>query len=315
MPQSSADAWPELPYAAWKDTLETLQLWTQVCGKVRLSLTPWLNHSWHVTFYVTARGLTTGPIPVGGRALEIDFDFIEHVLWLRLSDGHFRQLMLKPISVAEFYADTMAALRELGVAVRINEMPNEIPGAVRFSLDRAHASYDRDAVSRFHRVLLSSHDVFAHFRTAFIGKVSPVHFFWGSFDLAVTRFSGRTAPPHPGGVPGLPDAVAREAYSHEVSSAGFWPGGGPIDYPAFYSYAYPAPEGFSAAKVRPGAAFWSKDLSEFILPYDAVRTAREPERELMAFLQSTYEAAADLAKWDRAALECGLGEKGKVRAI
>jgi len=315
MPQSSADAWPELPYAAWKDTLETLQLWTQVCGKVRLRLTPWLNHSWHVTLYVTARGLTTGPIPLGGRDLQIDFDFINHMLWLRTSDGHFRQLMLKPISVAEFYADTMAALRELGVAVRINEMPNEIPGAVRFSLDRAHASYDRNAVSRFHRVLLASHDVFAHFRTAFIGKVSPVHFFWGSFDLAVTRFSGRTAPPHPGGVPNLPNAVAREAYSHEVSSAGFWPGGGPIDYPAFYSYAYPAPEGFSAAKVAPGAAFWSKDLSEFILPYDAVRTAREPEAALMTFLQSTYEAAADLAKWDRAVLECGLGEKGKVRAI
>ena len=315
MPQGSADAWPELPYAAWKDTLETLQLWTQVCGKVRLSLTPWLNHSWHVTLYVTARGLTTGPIPLGGRDLQIDFDFINHMLWLRTSDGHFRQLMLKPISVAEFYADTMAALRELGVAVRINEMPNEIPGAVRFSLDRAHTSYDRDAVGRFHRVLLASHDVFAHFRTAFIGKVSPVHFFWGSFDLAVTRFSGRAAPPHPGGVPGLPDAVAREAYSHEVSSAGFWPGGGPIDYPAFYSYAYPAPEGFAAAKVAPGAAFWSKDLSEFILSYDAVRTAKEPGRELMAFLQSTYEAAADLAKWDRAVLECGLGEKGKVRAI
>ena len=315
MPQNSADAWPELPYAAWKDTLETLQLWTQVCGKVRLSLTPWLNHSWHVTLYVTARGLTTGPIPLGGRDLQIDFDFIDHVLWLRLSDGQFRQLMLKPISVAEFYADTMAALRELGIAVRINEMPNEIPGAVRFSLDRAHASYDRNAVSRFHRVLLASHDVFAHFRTGFLGKVSPVHFFWGSFDLAVTRFSGRAAPPHPGGVPGLPDAVAREAYSHEVSSAGFWPGGGPIDYPAFYSYAYPAPEGFAAAKVAPGAAFWSKDLSEFILPYDAVRTAREPEAALMTFLQSTYEAAADLAKWDRAVLECGLGEKGKVRAI
>jgi hypothetical protein len=199
--------------------------------------------------------------------------------------------------------------------VRINEMPNEIPNAVRFSADRAHAAYDAGAVSRFHRVLLACDAVFSHFRTGFIGKVSPVHFFWGSFDLAVTRFSGRRAPPHPGGVPGLPDAVAREAYSHEVSSAGFWPGGGPIDYPAFYSYAYPAPEGFAAAKVKPDAAFFAKELGEFILPYDAVRTARDPEAALMAFLQSTYDAAADLAKWDRRELECALGEKGKVRPV
>jgi hypothetical protein len=199
--------------------------------------------------------------------------------------------------------------------VRINEMPNEIPGAVPFSADREHAAYDRDFANRFFRVLLASHDVFSHFRTGFLGKVSPVHFFWGSFDLAVTRFSGRSAPPHPGGVPGLPDAVAREAYSHEVSSAGFWPGGGAIDYPAYYSYAYPAPEGFAAAKVAPDAAFFSKELGEFILPYDAVRTAKAPEAALMAFLQSTYQAAADLAKWDRAALECGLGEPGKVRAV
>jgi hypothetical protein len=309
------DAWPALPYAAWKDTLQTLQLWTQVCGKVRLKLTPWLNHSWHVTLYVTARGLTTGPIPLGGHDLQIDFDFVDHVLWLRTSDGRFRQILLRPISVADFYAEVMAALRELGVAVRIDERPNEIPGAVPFSQDRAHAAYDADAVARFHRVLLSTHDVFAHFRTSFLGKASPVHFFWGSFDLAVTRFSGRKAPPHPGGVPGLPDAVAREAYSHEVSSAGFWPGGGPIDHAAFYSYAYPAPPGFAQARVKPEAASWSKDLSEFTLPYDAVRTAPEPEVALMAFLQSTYEAAADLAQWDRAALECGLGEKGRVRPV
>jgi hypothetical protein len=311
----ASDPWPELPYAAWKDTRETLQLWTQVAGKVRLSLTPWLNHSWHVALYVTARGLSTGPIAVGGRTLELEFDFIDHVLWLRTSDGHVRQLMLKPVSVAEFYADTMVALGELGLAVRINEMPNEIPGAVRFSEDRAHASYDRDAVARFHRVLLSANAVFSHFRTGFLGKASPVHFFWGSFDLAVTRFSGRRAPPHPGGVPNLPDAVAREAYSHEVSSAGFWPGGGGFDEPAFYSYAYPAPAGFPAAKVEPDAAFFSKELGEFILPYEAVRTAREPERALMAFLQSTYAAAADLAKWERSALECRLGENGAVRAV
>ena len=312
---NTAEAWPALPYAAWKDTLETLQLWTQIAGKVRLALTPWLNHSWHVTLYVSTRGLTTGPIAVDGRALEIEFDFNDHVLWLRTSDGHARQVMLKPISVAEFYGEVMAALSQLGIAVRINETPNEIAGAVPFPDDRTHESYDGAAAQRFHRVLLSCNEVFAHFRTAFLGKVSPVHFFWGSFDLAVTRFSGRKAPPHPGGVPGLPDAVAREAYSHEVSSAGFWPGGGPIDYAAFYSYAYPAPEGFAAAKVKPDAALWSKDLGEFILPYDAVRTAQEPARELMAFLQSTYAAAADLAKWDRGALECGLGEKGKVRVI
>ncbi len=314
MPKMS-DAWPELPYAPWKDTLETLHLWTQVAGKVRLSLTPWLNHSWHVTLYATLRGLGTGPIAVGGRTFELEFDFVDHVLWLRTSDGHFRQLMLKPISVAEFYADVMVALNELGIAARIDELPNEIPGAVRFSEDRAHASYDRDAVQRFHQALLCCHEVFAHFRTAFIGKVSPVHFFWGSFDLAVTRFSGRKAPSHPGGVPGLSDAVVREAYSHEVSSAGFWPGGGGIDYPAFYSYAYPAPAGFAEAKVRPDAAFFSKELGEFILPYEAVRKAADPSRELLAFLQSTYTAAADLAKWDRAALECALGEPGKVRPV
>jgi hypothetical protein len=314
-PSADAASWPELPYAAWKDTCATLQLWTQVVGKVRLALTPWLNHSWHVTLYVTARGLATPPIAVGGRDFAIEFDFIDHVLWLRTGDGHFRQLMLRPVTVAEFYADVMVALSELGIAVRIDEMPNEIPGAVRFSEDRVHASYDPEFANRFFRVLLRSRDVFAHFRTAFLGKASPVHFFWGSFDLAVTRFSGRRAPPHPGGVPGLPDAVTREAYSHEVSSAGFWPGGGPIDYPAFYSYAYPGPEGFAAAKVQPAEAFWSKDLGEFLLPYDAVRKAADPDAALMAFLQSTYDAAADLAKWDRAALECRLGVPGKVRAV
>ena len=316
MSSSREQAWPELPYAAWQDTAATLHLWTQVIGKVRLALTPWLNHSWHVTLQVTARGLATPPIAHDGRDFTLEFDFIDHVLWLRTSDGHARQLMLRPITVAEFYADVMVALSELGIAVRINEMPNEIPGAVPFPDDRAHASYDRDFAQRFWRVLLRSHDVFSHFRTGFLGKVSPVHFFWGSFDLAVTRFSGKRAPPHPGGVPNLPDAVAREAYSHEVSSAGFWPGGGgPIDYPAYYSYAYPAPDAFAAAKVQPAEAFWSKDLGEFLLPYDAVRTAREPERALLAFLQSTYNAAADLAKWDRAALECGLGQAGMVRPV
>ena len=303
MPQSDAARWPELPYAAWKDTCETLQLWTQVIGKVRLALTPWLNHSWHVTLHVTTRGLGTPPIVYQGRAFTIEFDFIDHVLWLRTSDGHFRQLMLKPMTVAEFYADVMVALREIGIDVRINEMPNEISGAVPFPDDRTHASYDRDFAQKFWRVLLSSHEVFSHFRTGFLGKASPVHFFWGSFDLAVTRFSGRQAPPHPGGVPNLPDAVAREAYSHEVSSAGFWPGGGPIDYPAFYSYAYPAPDGFAEARVKPAEAFYSEEYGEFILPYDVVRQSPSPDAMLLEFLQTTYEAAADLGKWNREMLE------------
>jgi hypothetical protein len=309
------DAWPELPYAAWKDTLETLHLWTQIVGKVRLALTPWTNHSWHVTLHVSTRGLITPPMPLDGRDLAIEFDFIDHVLWLRTSDGQFRQLMLRPVSVAEFYEDVMIALKELGVAVSITTMPCEIPDAIRFPDDLKHASYDAAAANRFFRALLSVYDVLSHFRTAFLGKVSPVHFFWGSFDLAVTRFSGRRAPPHPGGVPGMPDSVAREAYSHEVSSAGFWPGGGAIDYPAFYSYAYPAPAGFDAARVQPIDAFFARDLGEFVLPYDAVRTANEPARALMAFLQSTYEAAANLAQWDRAALECELGEPRKVRVV
>ena len=314
MPASSPD-WPALPYATWKDTCATLQLWTQVVGKVRLARTPWLNHSWHVALYVTARGLTTSSIPDGARTFEIEFDFIDHVLWLRTSNGQVRQVVLKPTTVAEFYGEVLHALSQLGIAVRINEMPNEIPDAVPFSQDREHAAYDRDAANRFWRILSVSHDVFAHFRTGFLGKASPVHFFWGSFDLAVTRFSGRSAPRHPGGVPNLPDAVAQEAYSHEVSSAGFWPGGGAIDYPAYYSYAYPAPEGFAAARVRPAAAFFSKELGEFILPYDAVRTAAEPRKLLMDFLQSTYDAAADLGKWDRTALECALGEAKVVRMI
>jgi hypothetical protein len=316
MEARTTERWPALPYAAWKETRDTLHLWTQVVGKVRLALTPWLNHSWHVTLYVTARGLTTSPIKWGGGSFQIDFDFIDHVLWVRTSGGHFRQLMLRPMSVAEFYEDLMIALRELGIEVRIMTMPCEIADCIPFEQDTVHASYDAEYVNRFWRVLLSASEVFARFRTAFLGKASPVHFFWGSFDLAVTRFSGRPAPRHPGGVPHLSDAVAQEAYSHEVSSAGFWPGGGgPIDYPAFYSYAYPAPEGFSAARVLPKEAFFSRELGEFLLPYDAVRTARDPDAVLMDFLQSTYAAAADLAKWDRAALDCEVGEPDKVRPI
>jgi hypothetical protein len=303
--------WPELPFSAWKDTCATLHLWTQIVGKIRLAQTPWINHSWHVTLYLTARGLTTSPIPYQGRAFQIDFDFVEHVLWIRTSDGHFRQLTLAPIPVAGFYTELFAALEGLDIRIPISTMPCEIADAIPFDQDTVHAAYDRDHAHRFWRILLSTHDVFTCFRTGFVGKASPVHFFWGSFDLAVTRFSGRRAPPHPGGVPHLPNAVAREAYSHEVSSAGFWPGGGLVDYAAFYSYAYPSPDGFADAPVRPAAAFFSKDLGEFVLPYDAVRTAPDPEGELMGFLESTYEAAATLGHWDRAALECVRGEVGK----
>jgi hypothetical protein len=309
-----ADRWPELPYAAWKDTCATLHLWTQIVGKIRLAQTPWINHSWHVTLYLTVRGLTTSPIPYRGGAFQIDFDFVEHVLWIRTSEGHSRQLMLAPRPVAEFHAELFAALVDLDIRIAILPMPCEIPDAIPFDRDTVHAAYDRDYAHRFWRILLTTHEVFTCFRSGFIGKVSPVHFFWGSFDLAVTRFSGRPAPPHPGGVPHLPDAVAREAYSHEVSSAGFWPGGGPIDDAAFYSYAYPAPDGFADAPVRPSAAFFSKDLGEFVLPYDAVRTAPNPESALLAFLDSTYDAAASLGRWDRAALECARGEAGRPPA-
>jgi len=308
-------AWPELSYAAWKDSYATLHLWTQIVGKIRLVQTPWLNHSWHVVLYVSARGLTTSAIPFGTRAFQLDFDFLDHVLRVSTSDGGRKEIGLFPRSVADFYADIMRILAELGIEVRINELPNEIPDAIRFSEDHVHASYDRDYAERHWRVLLQVNRVLHEFRTSFIGKCSPVHFFWGSFDLAVTRFSGRRAPPHPGGVPNLPDAVTQEAYSHEVSSAGFWPGSAGIEYPAFYSYAYPEPPGFSSASVRPKEAFYSEGLREYILPYDAVRIARDPEQALMDFLISTYEAAANLGRWDRAAFECPLGVPGAPRKV
>jgi Family of unknown function (DUF5996) len=307
--------WPELPVVAWRETYATLHLWTQIVGKIRLSRAPWLNHSWHVVLYVTARGLTTSPIPDGTRTFQIDFDFIDHLLRISRSDGATRQFALAGQSVASFYASVMAALGELGIHLAIDEMPNELPEPIRFSQDKLHASYDPDAVRRFFQILVNVDRVFSQFRTGFLGKASPVHFFWGSFDLAVTRFSGRRAPRHPGGVPYLSDEVACEAYSHEVSSAGFWPGSGAIDYPAFYSYAYPEPAGFRTAPVRPDAAFFSEALGEFVLPYDAVRTAAQPDQALLEFLQSTYEAAANCAKWDRDALECALGQPGVVRQI
>jgi hypothetical protein len=304
-PASSAQAelWPALPYENWKDGCTTLHLWTQIVGKIRLAQTPWVNHSWHVTLYVTSRGLTTSPIPCDGRAFQIDFDFIDHALLIQTSNGEERRLALEPQPVAEFHDGLMAALAELGIRVRIHGSPNEVVNPIPFRKDREHTAYDPDYAQRFWRVLLQADRLFKQFRTRFQGKVSPVHFFWGSFDHAVTRFSGRKAPPHSGGIPNLPDDVTREAYSHEVSSAGFWPGGGAIDYPAFYSYAYPTPEGFAATLVRPEAAFFHERMGEFILPYDAVRNAAAPDETLLDFLQTTYEAAANAASWGRAALE------------
>jgi Family of unknown function (DUF5996) len=307
--------WPELPTAAWRETYATLHLWTQIVGKIRLARSPWLNHSWHVALYVTARGLTTSPIPHGVSTFQIDFDLIDHALWISTSDGARREFALSAHSVASFYAAVMGTLAELGIMIAIDEMPNELPEPIRFSRDDRHASYDPDAVRRFFQILTNADRVFKQFRTGFLGKASPVHFFWGSFDLAVTRFSGRRAPVHPGGVPHLSDDVACEAYSHEVSSAGFWPGSEPIDFPAFYSYAYPEPPGFRTTRVRPGSAFFSEALGEFVLPYDAARADANPDQMLLEFLQSTYEAAANAAQWDRGALECAPGQVGVVRQI
>jgi hypothetical protein len=315
MSNALQNPWPDLPTAAWRETYATLHLWTQIVGKIRLVRTPWLNHSWHTALYVTARGLTTSPIPDGAGTFQVDLDFIGHVLRISTSGGATREFALAGHSVASFYTEIMAALAELGVHVAIDEMPNELPDPIRFPQDQQHASYDPDAARRFFRILSNADRVFKQFRTGFLGKASPLHFFWGSFDLAVTRFSGRRAPRHPGGVPHLSDEVACEAYSHEVSSAGFWPGSGTIDYPAFYSYAYPEPPGFRTAPVRPDSAFFSEALGEYILPYDAVRNAAQPDQALLDFLQSTYEAAANAAKWERDALECKLGQPGVVRKV
>ena len=307
-------AWPDLNFASWRDTAATLQLWTQIVGKVRLQLTPWVNHSWQVPLYVTARGLGTSPIPFAEQLLEIEFDFLSQQLLLRTSTGAQRALALEPRSVADFYVRVLGLLHELDVLVSINDLPSELEHPVRFPEDHVHASYDAAAAQRFWRVLVASTRVFSHFRSGFLGKVSPVHFFWGSFDLAVTRFSGRRAPLHPGGVPGLPDAVAREAYSHEVSSAGFWPGNDAFPHAAFYSYAYPEPAGFRERPVTPGAHYEAK-LGEFVLPYEVVSASAAPEDTLIEFLSMTYGAAADCGGWDRAALECSLGVPAKVRAV
>jgi hypothetical protein len=308
-------AWPELAYTDWRDTCATLQLWTQIVGKIRLALTPWLNHSWHVTLYVTSRGLTSSPIPYGGRTFEIELDFIAQALDIRVSDGASGRVVLEPRTVADFYAAVMNALTALRMPVRINDYPCEITGATRFSQDTIHSTYDPEAARRFWQALVQIDRVFKQFRTGFVGKASPVHFFWGSFDLAVTRFSGRRAPLFTGKAPGLDVRVMQEAYSHEVSSAGFWPGGNGIDYAAFYSYAYPTPARFKDYPVKPDAAAFNEALGEFLLPYDDVRNAPDPDAALLSFLQSTYQAAAESAGWDRAGLECPQGVSAVPRRV
>jgi hypothetical protein len=293
--------WPELTLASWQDTCDTLHMWTQVVGKVRLALEPMANHWWQVPLYVSARGLTTSLMHAGERGLEMEFDFIDHKLVMRTSDGASRAVTLKPIAVADFYAATMLALRELGVSIRILPRPVEVPDAIPFAEDRTHRSYDAAAAQRFWRALVEMDRVLKKFRAGFVGKASPVHFFWGGFDLATSRFSGRTAPKHPGGAPNCADWVMELAYSHEVSSCGYWPGGS--EEGSFYAYAYPEPKGFAEWKVQPYEAYYDAGLREFLLPYAAVRKAADPEATLLSFCQSTYEAAAELGHWDRPALE------------
>ena len=297
------DRWPVLRYGDWKDTLHTLHLWTQIAGKIRLKLEPLVNHWWNVPLYVTARGLTTSMMPyAAGRSFEMTFDFIESVLRVDGCDGESARIALGPMTVAAFYTEVMKTLDSLDFHVRINPMPSEIPDAVPLDRDTIHASYDRAAAERFWRVLQQADRLCKEFRCEFVGKASPVHFFWGSFDLAFTRFSGRTAPPHPGGIPNMPDWVTREAYSHEEHSVGFWPGGYGLDA-LFYAYMYPTPDGFADAKVQPQTASWNAQLREFVLPYEAVRTAANPDEAVLQFFRSTYEAGASLANWNRYGLE------------
>jgi hypothetical protein len=298
MSQNQTETWPALPLEEWEATRATLHMWTQIVGKVRLEQTPLVNHYWNVPLYVSARGLTTTAMPHGDKFFEMEFDFVDHRLVIKCSDGATAFVALEPKSVATFYREVMAILKELGLEVKIWTTPVEIPDPIPFEKDEVHASYDRDYVSRLWRILRVSDKVLQEFRSCFIGKSSPVHFFWGSFDLAVTRFSGRVAPPKEGA-----DPITKEAYSHEVISHGWWPGQGPLGKAAFYSYTAPAPDGLGEAKIAPEKAFYSKDLSEFLYLYDDVRTASDPESVLMEFLQSTYEAGADLAKWDRKSLE------------
>jgi hypothetical protein len=297
------EIWPPLPLAEWQDTCTTLHRWTQIVGKVRLAQAPMLNHWWQVPLYVTTRGLTTSPIPYGDISFEIGFDFLDHELRMQTSDDKVRTLVLKPRSVADFYREFMAALHALGLEVKIWNMPVEVPDPIPFDEDTRHHSYVPEQAQRFWRVLKQADRVLQQFRGGFLGKCSPVHFFWGSFDLAVTRFSGRSAPPHPGGIPHVADWVTRLAYSHEASSCGFWPGGGSLPEPVFYAYAYPEPDGFSTHPVRPNAAYYHNEMREFLLPYEAVRRAANPDAMILEFAQSTYEAAAVHGHWDRNALE------------
>jgi hypothetical protein len=309
---SGSETWPPLPLKEWQATCATLHMWTQIVGKVRLARAPMLNHWWQVPLYVTTRGLTTSPIPYGDVSFEISFDFLDQRLCVQTSEDAIRTLALAPRSVADFYGEFMAALRALGLEVKIWTMPVEVQDPIPFEEDDTHHTYVPEHAQRFWRILMQADRVLQRFRGGFLGKSSPVHFFWGSFDLAVTRFSGRLAPPHPGGVPHLADWVTRLAYSHEVSSCGFWPGGGAVQEPAFYAYAYPEPEGFKHHPVRPASAFYSSDLREFILPYEAVRQAGNPDSMVLEFAQSAYEAAADLGGWDRHVLEYARSARAKV---
>lgn len=308
-------AWPDIPYKPWHDTCSALHLYAQIVGKYRLARTPWVNHSWHATLYVSARGFTTSLVPDVSGGVEIAFDLLDHAVVGMTTSGRTERFALGPMSVAQFHTRCIDLIRALGATPELHGRPSEIPDAISFAEDRAERPYDADAVTRFFRASVAVDRVLKRFRTSYLGKVSPVHLFWGSFDLAVTRFSGRGAPLHTGGVPGLPDNVAQEAYSHEVSSAGFWPGGGAIEFPAFYSYAYPAPEGFTNALVAPGEAYYDKTLGEYLLPYDVVRRSSDPEGTLMGFLDSTYRAAADLGGWNREILECAPGEPRRPRPI
>ena len=313
--QADRAAWPRLDWPSWRDTGATLHRWTQIVGKVRLALTPWLNHGWQVPLYVTARGLGTTAIHGSeGNVFEVEFDFVGHRLVIRSARAAERAFALAPMTVAAFHRRFLAELAAIGVDVAIHGAPNEVDDATPFADDTAHASYDAVAVDAFFGALVHVDRVLRRFRTGFLGKASPVHFFWGSFDLAVTRFSGRRAPPHPGGIAHLPDAVVREAYSHEVSSAGFWPGNDAFPQAAFYAYAYPQPAGYASAAVEPAAARWSDALGEFVLPYADVQRATDPESTLLAFLTSTHRAAASLAGWDPA-LECAIGEPRVPRAV
>jgi predicted GNAT family acetyltransferase len=305
--------WPDLDYLSWRETCSALHLYLQIAGKYRLAHSPWLNHSWNATFYVTPIGLASSPIP-DGPGIEILFDLREHRVVGTCGNGRSSSFALEPMTVAAFHASFVRLISELGGTPTFNGQPNEVPNPVPFNEDHRDRPYDANAVQRFHQALVSIDRVFNRFRTSFVGKSSPVHLFWGALDLAVTRFSGRRAPLHPAGIPALPDDVAQEAYDREVSSAGFWPGGNGIDYPAFYAYAYPAPSGYRAAAVRPDAAFWHEGLSEFMLPYEAVQSAADPDEALMAFLVTTYEAAANLGGWDRDLLECAQGRPRRVRA-